>query len=69
MWNALREAHSQCVYENAISPAAWCPLDFQLQFYKIDSVEGKTPCRTVPDPIDSPSDIAVPPQYKDEDGH
>lgn len=37
MWNALQEAHSKRVYENAISTAAWCLFDFQLQFHKIDS--------------------------------
>lgn len=68
--SAFRLAHSQTyVYENAISPAAWCAFDFQLQFYKIDSPESKTPAAHVPDPTDSPSDTAVPLQHKDEDGH
>ncbi len=45
--SAFRLAHIQTyVYENAIPLAAWCAFDFQLQFYKIDSPESKTPCRT-----------------------
>ncbi len=68
--SAFRLAHIQTyVYENAIPLAAWCAFDFNSNSTRLTLLRAKPPAAHVPDPTDSPSDIAIPLQHKDEDGH